>query len=314
MNCRGRIVAGITKMVGGKNCTSDTMTVPAGELVSVAKEGDVSGMRARARLGAILVGIMVLTGALAGQRVEAQARPQAPPPPPARLTLLVLNEADVPVVGAEVYIERRGYTGMAVRSDSLGEVYAQLPVGAWALVVRRLGFTRANVELQIEPGENRYTVQIDHLVTLLPGMKVEEDVPVSRRLEDFEKRRALRMPNSVITRADIERVNSPVLSRLLRGVSGLRIADSVGSMIAVSTRGLKPSRVSSGVGFGLVPCVMRVTLDGVLLPALSNIDGIVPADVHGIEVYNGPARLPAELAGLRTDNWCGVIAIWTRDR
>lgn len=61
-------------------------------------------------------------------------------------------------------------------------------------------------------------------------------------------------------------------------------------------------------------CVMRLTLDGVVMPALSDIDAIIPKDVYGIEIFSGPARLPPELAGLRTDNWCGVIAIWTRDR
>jgi len=59
---------------------------------------------------------------------------------------------------------------------------------------------------------------------------------------------------------------------------------------------------------------MRLTLDGVVMPALSDIDAIIPKDVYGIEIFSGPARLPPELAGLRTDNWCGVIAIWTRDR
>lgn len=269
-------------------------------------------MRASGLLRAVLMVAVALTAAVLVRTVEAQGA--APGPALGRLTLLVVNEVDMPVIGANVFIERSGYSGVAVRSDSLGEVHAQLPVGSWTLVVRRLGFTRTNVDLQIEPGENRYTVQIENLVTRLANMKIEEDAPVSTRLEDFEKRRALKMPSSVITRADIERVNSPVLSRMLRGVSGVRIADSVGSMVAVSTRGAKPSRVIGGAGFGLVPCVMRVTLDGVLLPALSNIDGIVPNDVHGIEIYNGPARLPPELAGLRTDNWCGVIAIWTRDR
>ena len=94
-----------------------------------------------------------------------------------------------------------------------------------------------------------------------------------------------------------------------------RIADSLGSIVAVSTRGAKPTRLTNGrPGFALVQCVMRVSIDGILLPALTNIDEIVPNDVHGIEIYFGPARTPPELAGLRTDNWCGLIAVWTRDR
>lgn len=104
------------------------------------------------------------------------------------------------------------------------------------------------------------------------------------------------------------------LSRVLRGMAGLRLADSLGNTVAISTRGAKPTPLPGGrsSGFALVPCVLRVVLDGVLQPALSNLDAIVPRDVHGIEVYYGPSRLPPEMAGIRTDNWCGVIAIWTR--
>ncbi|HEY0931126.1 MAG TPA: hypothetical protein VGE27_14495 [Gemmatimonas sp.] len=59
---------------------------------------------------------------------------------------------------------------------------------------------------------------------------------------------------------------------------------------------------------------MRISVDGIILPPLTHIDQVVPKDVYGIEVYYGPARMPPELEGMRTDNWCGLIAIWTRDR
>ncbi|MBL0941026.1 MAG: hypothetical protein IBJ03_19230 [Gemmatimonadaceae bacterium] len=231
-----------------------------------------------------------------------------------RLHIRVVDESDLPVAMAEVQLDRRGYSRLDLRTDSAGIAQVLVAPGTWTLGVRRLGFTRATANVEVDTGDTRLTVQVERQATRLAGMKTEEDMPASPRLGEFERRRALKMPSAVITRADIDRVNSPVLSRMLRGVGGLRIADSVGSIVAISGRGNKPSRINGGTGFGLAPCVMRMMLDGVLLPPLSNIDAIVPGDVHGIEVYNGPARLPPELAGLRTDNWCGVIAIWTRDR
>ena len=30
---------------------------------------------------------------------------------------------------------------------------------------------------------------------------------------------------------------------------------------------------------------LRVMLDGIVLPALSNIDGVVPGDVYGVEIF-----------------------------
>jgi len=102
---------------------------------------------------------------------------------------------------------------------------------------------------------------------------------------------------------------------MLRGIAGLRIADSSGATVAISSRGDKPTRNARRLGFTMVPCVMRVAVDGILMRAQFNIDQIVPRDVHGIEVFSGPARTPPELGGgLRTDDWCGLIAIWTRDR
>ena len=65
-------------------------------------------------------------------------------------------------------------------------------------------------------------------------------------------------------------------------------------------------------GIALVPCVLRVMLDGIVLPALSDIDKVVPQDVHGVEVFFGAASIPPSLGGMRSDNWCGLIAIWTR--
>ena len=65
---------------------------------------------------------------------------------------------------------------------------------------------------------------------------------------------------------------------------------------------------------GMVDCVLRVMVDGIVQPPLTHLDAVVPNDVYGIEIFYGAARLPVQFAGLRTDNWCGMVAIWTRDR
>ena len=57
---------------------------------------------------------------------------------------------------------------------------------------------------------------------------------------------------------------------------------------------------------------MRVMVDGIVMPANTSIDGIFPKDAYGIEVFNGLARIPLNIGGIRDDNWCGLIAIWTR--
>jgi hypothetical protein len=50
------------------------------------------------------------------------------------------------------------------------------------------------------------------------------------------------------------------------------------------------------------------------MPYGFDLDQISPKDVHGIELFAGAARTPPNLTSIRTDSWCGLIVIWTRDR
>ena len=61
----------------------------------------------------------------------------------------------------------------------------------------------------------------------------------------------------------------------------------MGSTVAVSTRGKYLNKNN------LVDCVLRISVDGVVLPALSNIDAEIPKEVYGVEVFSsGPAAIP----------------------
>lgn len=240
---------------------------------------------------------------------------QAQSPQRVWLAVHVVDESGIALEGAEIWFKRGNYRDILARTDSTGKVrFPEFPLGVWDVLIRRIGMQPFSTSLEITGGSIEFTLLVQGTGAVLPEVRTSADRPVASRLGDFERRRAAGVPNAVVTRDQIDRLGPIVLSRMLRGLSGLKVADSLGSVVAVSTRGAKPSRGPGGAGFGLVQCVLRVSVDGVLMPALTNIDQIVPKDVHGIEVYFGPARTPPELAGLRTDNWCGLIAIWTRDR
>ena len=68
---------------------------------------------------------------------------------------------------------------------------------------------------------------------------------------------------------------------MLRGIAGIRIADSMGSTVAESTRGYKIGRELKPV-----ECVLRITVDGIVLPPLSNIDAVIPKDVYGVGCFS----------------------------
>lgn len=254
--------------------------------------------------------LLVLCGlGLGPARVAAQAAS-------GNVQVRVVDAASVPVVAAEVILRGEKRQTFSARSDSTGQAFiGGVPPGLWVITVRRVGLKSVTGSIRVATGQNVYSVQIDEAALTLVGMRVVGDRTYSARLDDFERRRLAGMPSAVVSQEQIDRLGPVQLSRMLRGMSGLRIGDSSGTTVAISTRGYKPSRPLRGGGpFALVQCVMRISVDGIILPALSNIDQIVPKDVHGIEVYYGPARMPPELEGLRTDNWCGLIAIWTRDR
>ena len=52
---------------------------------------------------------------------------------------------------------------------------------------------------------------------------------------------------------------------------------------------------------------MKVFLDGI---PMRGDPGVLMIEVAGVEVYKGPASLPAEFTG--SDSRCGAVVIWTK--
>ena len=96
----------------------------------------------------------------------------------------------------------------------------------------------------------------------------------------------------------------------MRRFLGVKLYDSAGVILAVSSRGPKVDLKT--VNFRTPPCVMRIGLDGLIKEWGFEMDAIDPNVIHGIEIYNGPATMPTEFNGLRTDSYCGLVMIWTR--
>ena len=60
------------------------------------------------------------------------------------------------------------------------------------------------------------------------------------------------------------------------------------------------------------PCILRVIVDGMAMPAGTSLDNVTPNEVAGMEIYAGPSSTPVELAHYQEDTWCGAIMIWTK--
>jgi hypothetical protein len=251
---------------------------------------------------AISLGLMLC--AMPAARASAQALRDSSR---VALRLRVVTGANTPVPDADVTLKLDRFT-VSARADSAGDARFLLTRdGLYRATIRRLGFGAASVDVRVGAGDNVLIVHLDRATATLDEVRIVADRLTVARLDDFERRRLRGDANTTVTREQIEHRGPVKLSQMLRDIPGLRVADSSGSTVMISKRGLKVLR-----DLTLAPCVMRLTVDGVVMPALANIDAIVPKDVYGLEIFSGPARLPPELDGLRTDNWCGVIAVWTR--
>lgn len=228
------------------------------------------------------------------------------------LDVLVVRIDDAPVRDAEVLLQI-GRTTRTARTDSLGHArFTGVPAGLSQVDVRQFGYQGITAQAQLFDGDNRYTIELTRSAVgaqLLAAVDVKAN-PASARHAEYDIRVRRGEPSAVITRAAIEHRNPVRLSHMLVGIAGVRVADSLGSKVLISTRGMKS--VPGGSTIQMVPCVMRIAIDGVIMTALTDVDILPPVEVHGVEVYYGPARVPQQYGGLRTDSYCGMVLIWTR--
>ena len=129
---------------------------------------------------------------------------------------------------------------------------------------------------------------------------------------DFTRRQAAGR-GTFLTRADVERLHATSFSQLLRmAPRPVRLLDQDGTAVAVSRRGNKAVWDAAIGRLREVPCVMRVMVDGAFEPVGSPLDNIESGSIAAVEIYDGPATIPLELARGANDIGCGLIAVWTR--
>lgn len=223
-----------------------------------------------------------------------------------------------PLPGVRVTVD-----GLADRdwtTDAQGSVLLAVPRGARAVLqVRRIGYAPATVPSPASSDSSAVAVVLRRAVQLLDTSRVLGENR-SEFLAGFESRRARgNGAATFITRADIEKRMSIRTIDIVRRAVGTRVIDSSGVLLVASSRGSKPvfgalgsGKASAKSGDDLAPCVFRVAVDGNMREWGFSLDEIDPKEIHGIEVYPGPATIPVQFGGLRKDAACGMIMIWTR--
>ncbi len=259
----------------------------------------------RARRLSLGVGVLLLRAAAA----QAQSNPSAQ----AHVRGRVVDAATrAPVGGADLLLLRATDTLARGRTDRLGRFTAAGTVGAvFTLEIRRLGYDRAAVQWTAN-ADTVLVIGLTRSAPTLSTVQVVEHESFSTRLTGFEERARVKAGGTYIKRDQIEAWHPNRTSDLLRRVLGVKLIDSAGIVLASSDRGEKVDLKSANTARSWAPCVMRVGVDGQVKEWGFPMDAIDPNHIHGIEVYNGPASMPSEYSGLRTDAYCGLVMIWTR--
>ena len=238
----------------------------------------------------------------------ARAAPGQLPRASASLSGTVVDDAGAPIQGVAVY-------ALGARANALSAERGQfqLPLltsGTYRVVARRTGYRPDTVTVDLAPDDSAALwIVLAPALTTLRGLVVDAAY-TAPRLMAFEQRRLRSIGGRFITPREIEAQSPTETSDLLRRIPGVLIVDSSHVMVPISSRGTK--MVQMGRNLVAVQCMLRLGLNGFLQGPNFTMNSISPKEIHGIEIYNGPASIPPEYNGVGTDTYCGLIMIWTK--
>ena len=214
-----------------------------------------------------------------------------------------------PISFAEITILR---TDIKLQTNSAGRFrFIDVPAGQYLLIVRRIGYRPVSSIIQVAVRDTlRLSFTMESTVQTLETVTVVEERRSLRMLE-FEQRRRQGV-GFFITGELIEQRNLPVAADYLRFAPSISLAPSPQAsgnpeLVAISKR-----EGGSILGDGAGACAMQVVIDGVPMPPRFPLELLpTPKEIAGIEIYNGPATVPAQFSGV--DRRCGMILVWTKD-
>ena len=208
---------------------------------------------------------------------------------------IVIAEDRAPLSDAVLGFEHAGQTLYRVRSGNDGRfTFTDVPGGAAAITVRRLGYQQRRIEINVGAVTAREQLE----VALVPVATDVEAVTIegaTGRLQEFNDRRATNNFGYYFDQNDIRKKSPRYTSELFRTIPGAR---------------LRVSRRTGNI-LELRNCTPRIWLDGVRADNAEIDELISPSEIAGMEVYPSFAGVPAQYMD-RENRACGVVLLWTR--
>lgn len=211
---------------------------------------------------------------------------------------MVKDSLGNPVVGAQITV---GGTALRVETDERGEFrLAKALPGETSLRIRRIGYKPDTVRLNVLAGETHpVNITLARLAVELDPLVVYGRRNVVGRLAGFYERLSRGMGH-FMTREQIEKRNPMNMTDLFRMIPGARVESRGFANQAVRFRNSRQPPL--------------VWLDGTPLYAGEfDLNSVDPRSFEGIEIYAGPASVPAEFLGNRSMSSAGgTIILWSR--
>lgn len=211
----------------------------------------------------------------------------------------VQDESGRPLAGASV---RVAGSAADVESDETGRFALRgLRAGQAVLVARRIGFAPETLRVEVgASGEALAPLRLRRVAVPLEAVVVRGRRDLRGPIAGFYARMERGGGGRFFTHEQIDRRNVQRLSDLLRGIPGMRIEQRRSASQSVRMRGATAAPL--------------VWLDGAPMGAGEvDLDVFDPMSFAGIEVYSGPASVPAEFAGhMGMSTSGGAILLWSR--
>jgi hypothetical protein len=204
---------------------------------------------------------------------------------------------------------------LVARGDTAGVIQVPLPGTApFEGELRKVGYVASSVHLTgREAGDSAVVLLAPASAQTLGAVAVTESAPILR-YADFGRRMKSGRPGIFLTENEIAKGGHIRLTDLFRRFPSLKVMNEGNKVLVVSSRSKKSFFPMSKQDIAdLGPCIFQVRLDDVRMELGYDMDELSREDIHGIEVYSGPASIPADYASMN-DGWCGLILLWTKVR
>jgi hypothetical protein len=203
---------------------------------------------------------------------------------------------------ADARVEVRG-TGVATQTTESGSFeLTGAPLGTRVLEVAALGFLLRRPIVDVRPSAPaRIELTLTPAPQVLPAIGV---VAKRGKASSFEQRRN-HAAGYFLTADDLERRGVRRFEQLFYAVPGFRVVP-----VGIGGSAVYSNRSSSLFG---EPCSPEIYVNGWRWPvslASGEPVGIWVEDIAAVEIYSGPASVPAEFGGGQSR--CGAIVVWER--